>query len=156
MNSIDGLTKAMLNQHIDPRFRARHRPIGLSLAPATEFMKAYSLDLTTTYPPYPVGARWNVFSLLSATGWSGSAFAGGALADRIGYRGTFCVTLGFHTASILCLLPLVWLVPRAAARRSARGDTTLSSSLRQPLASADAEALRTAEVTSGTRMVINQ
>ena len=52
MNAIDGLTKAILNEHISEAHRA----------------------------------RWNIFSLLSATGWSGSAFAGGALADSIGYR----------------------------------------------------------------------
>lgn len=87
----------MLNEHIDPEYRA----------------------------------RWNIFGLVSMTGWSGSAFVGGALADRIGYRKTFCITLGFHAASLLCLLPLLWLVPRVACQRA-----------KPPLASADAEAMR--------------
>ena len=53
---------------------------------------------------------------------------GGLIADTsIGYRGAFCVTLGFHAASLLCLVPLVWLVPRAERRRHKQ----------QPLASTD-------------------
>ena len=45
---------------------------------------------------------------------------------------TFCITLGFHAASLLCLLPLVWLVPHVARFRDKS----------RPLASADAEAER--------------
>ena len=31
---------------------------------------------------------------------------------------TFCITLGFHVASLVCLFPLVWLVPQVARRRA--------------------------------------
>ena len=77
-------------------------------------------------------ARWNLFALVSATGWSGTAFLGGVLADKIGYRRTFCITLGFHVASLLCLLPLLWLVPTAARHRRS------ATRRRVPLASTDA------------------
>ena len=75
--------------------------------------------------PVDQRARWNPFALLSATGWSGTAFLGGVLADKIGYRRTFCITLGFHAASCVCLLPLLsyasgscpWLRVMGAAPR---------------------------------------
>ena len=89
-------------------------------------------SILNEHVPVDQRARWNLFALLSATGWSGTAFLGGVLADKIGYRRTFCITLGFHAASCVCLLPLLWLVPMAA--RHGRSATRR----RVPLASTDA------------------
>jgi len=51
--------------------------------------------------------KWSVVTQLGMCTWSGSAVLGGALVDRIGYRHTLFVTLGCHTISTCCLLPIV-------------------------------------------------
>eukprot|EP00966_Prymnesium_polylepis_P207899 4816011-Prymnesium_polylepis.1 len=79
-------------------------------------------------------ARWNMAQQVRLVTWSGSAFAGGAIIDAIGYRPhdvhhlpdtsvktttafidgyrtAFLCCLGFHTVATLCLMPLVPLVP---------------------------------------------
>ena len=56
-------------------------------------------------------ARWNVVMQFGQVTWSGSAFAGGALADAYGYRSAFSVTVVLHTLSACCLAPLILLVP---------------------------------------------
>lgn len=91
-------------------------------------------SILNEHVPVDQRARWNLFAVLSATGWSGTAFLGGVLADKIGYRRTFCITLGFHAASCACLLPLLWLVPRAAHHRR----SAARRAGRVPLASTDA------------------
>ena len=50
-------------------------------------------------------AKWNMSAQFRQVTWSGSAFAGGALIDAIGYRKTFLFTCGFHAAMGLVLLP---------------------------------------------------
>lgn len=64
-------------------------------------------------------AKWNMSAQFRQVTWSGSAFAGGALIDAIGYRKTFLFTCGFHAAMGLVLLPLVAVVPRGGGRGAA-------------------------------------
>ena len=87
--------------------------------------------------------RWNIAQQVRLVTWSGSAFAGGALIDAVGYRPydrhhlphtsvktteafldgyrcAFLVTLGCHTVATLLLLPLIPLVPPKGSRKEAR------------------------------------
>ena len=56
-------------------------------------------------------ARWNVVMQFGQVTWSGSAFAGGVLADAYGYRAAFSCTIVMHTLSACALAPLIPLVP---------------------------------------------
>ena len=55
--------------------------------------------------------KWSIVQTFGKTTWSGSAFAGGALVDAIGYERTLLVPLTFHVAAMLVLLPIVRSVP---------------------------------------------
>ena len=55
-------------------------------------------------------AKWKTLESISVAGWAGSAFVGGALADRYGYQSTFFITAalqGIGSVAIIFLLPLV-------------------------------------------------
>ena len=56
-------------------------------------------------------ARWKSLESVAALGWTGSALAGGALADRHGYGFTFVVTAAMQFAATLLTMPLASVVP---------------------------------------------
>ena len=64
--------------------------------------------------------RWNMGQQLGQVTWSGSAFAGGWLADHVGFRNAFTVTLGLHSLATLCLCPAMPIVPPERARAAAK------------------------------------
>jgi hypothetical protein len=56
--------------------------------------------------------RWSSLDGVTAFGWSGSAFLGGALIDHAGFHTVFLVTAAVQLASTAFLLPLLCAVPR--------------------------------------------
>ena len=57
--------------------------------------------------------KWAVVGQIGRCTWSGSAFVGGLLVDRIGYRQTLLVPLGCHVTAMLLLTPLMRMRRRA-------------------------------------------
>ena len=62
-------------------------------------------------------ARWNSLESITRMTWSGSAFLGGFLTDRFGFRVCFLITAIVYSCATLPLLLLVPLVRRLEARQ---------------------------------------
>ena len=67
------------------------------------------------YVPKATRGRWTAVDKITGFGWSGSAFIGGLLLDRISFVWVFLTTLLLQILASTCLLPLLWLVPRVEA-----------------------------------------
>ena len=65
-------------------------------------------------------SKWNALESLNLFSWSGSAALGGVLIDAVGYRNTFRVTAVLQTLSILCVVPLMTLVPAEKGAKARR------------------------------------
>lgn len=69
------------------------------------------------FTPSSQRGRWNAVETLSGSVWSGSAFIGGYLADRYSYSFTFLFTAGIYAVASAAYSPLLWIVPRHAAKK---------------------------------------
>jgi len=84
------------------------------------------------FTPSSQRGRWNAVETLSGSVWSGSAFIGGYMADRYSYRFTFLFTAGIYAVACAAYAPLLCIVPRKAAGKTALSTPLLSSPGKSP------------------------